>query len=109
MNDEATVKRAGLTPEQAQKVLDYAANRLGGTDNATAERLLEEFARRLCGLDDIAHVKRLIDVGDDDGLRHLGGMEGARAIIYLVETIGPELTQPPEPQVPQAGSGTIRR
>jgi hypothetical protein len=90
MSEKISAKRTGLPPEQAQKVLDYAANRLSGTDNAIAERLLEELAGRLCGLDDIASVKRLIAQGDDVALRHLGGLEGAKGIIVLVERIARE-------------------
>jgi hypothetical protein len=88
MSTEKSPKPAGLTPEQAQKVLDHFADRLEGTDNAIAERLLEEFAGRLCALDDIAHVRRLVAQGDDQALEHLGGVAGARGIVDLVERIG---------------------
>ncbi len=90
MHENKTVKRAGLTQEQAQKMLDYVADRLGGTDRPTADRLLEGFVDRLRGLDDIAKVKRWIEQGDDEALKHLGGVEGAKRMIYLVEKIGRE-------------------
>jgi hypothetical protein len=88
MNEDPPAKGAGLTQQQAQKVLDYVADRLGGADRATVERLLEEFAGRLCGLDDIAAIKRLVVQGNDEALQHLGGLEGARGMLYLVERIG---------------------
>jgi hypothetical protein len=88
MNQDLPAKQPGLTQDQAQKVLDYVANRLNGTDVATAERLLEAFVDHLRGLDDIARVKKLIAQGDDKALEHLGGVQGAKRLIYLVETIG---------------------
>jgi hypothetical protein len=81
-------KRAGLTREQAQKVLDYVADRLSGTDLATADRLLEQFVDRLRGLDDLERIKRLVEQRDDEALKHLGGAEGARGMLHLVEKIG---------------------
>jgi DNA-binding phage protein len=90
MGEDTPVKRAGLTLEQAQKMLDYVADRLSGADHATAERLLEEFVDRMRGLNDIASIKRLIEQGDDEALKHLGGVEGARGMIHLVEKIGRE-------------------
>ena len=90
MIEETSAKRAGLTADQAQKVLDYVSDRLNGADNATAERLLDGFVDHLRRLNDIASVKRLIDEGDDDALKHLGGVEGARGIVCLVEKIGQE-------------------
>jgi hypothetical protein len=87
MNENESGKRAGLTREQAQKLLDYVADRLVGTDRAIAERLLDEFVDRLRGLDDIAKVKRWIEAGDEQALGPLGGLEGARRLIHLVERI----------------------
>jgi hypothetical protein len=90
VNDDQTTKPAGLTREQAQKMLDYVADRLEGTDRAIAERLLEDFVDRLRGLDDMPQVKRWIEQGDDEALKHLGGVEGARRLIHLVEKIARE-------------------
>lgn len=90
MSEEVSPKRVGLTEDQAQKVLDYVSDRLNGADNATAERLLDGFVDRLRGLNNVASVKRLIEVGDENTLRHLGGVEGAKGMIYLVEKIGRE-------------------
>jgi hypothetical protein len=83
-------REEGLTEDQAQKVLDYVCDRLNGVDNATAERLLDGFVDRLRGLNDIANVKRLIEEGDENSLKRLGGVEGARGMLYLVERIGRE-------------------
>ena len=88
MSEEVSMKRAGLTEDQAQRVLDYVSDRLNGADNATAERLLDGFVDRLRGLNDLANVKRLIEEKDEDSLQHLGGVECAREMIYLVEKIG---------------------
>ena len=82
------MKRTGLTEVQAQKVLDYVSDRLNGADSVTAERLLDGFVDHLRKLNDIASVKRLIYEGDDEALKHLGGVEGARGMICLVERIG---------------------
>ena len=90
MSEEVSTKRAGLTEGQAQKVLDYVSDRLNGADNATTERLLDGFVDRLRGLNDVASVKRLIEEGDDESLKHFGGVEGAKGMIYLVEKIGRE-------------------
>ena len=76
MNEDVPAKPPGLTQDQAQKVLDYVANRLNGTDVATAERLLEAFVDHLRGLDDIAGVKTLIAQGDEKALRTWAACKG---------------------------------
>ena len=79
---------ATLSATQAQKILDYVALRLETVDVAIAERLLDEFVDRLRRLNDIGTIKRRIAQADDAGLEHLGGVEGATALIELIEKIG---------------------
>jgi hypothetical protein len=87
MSGKTSADRAGLTEKQAQKVLDYVADRLHGANLATAERLLDAFVDQMRGLNDIASVKRLIEEGDEKALQHLGGVECAKKLICLVENI----------------------
>ncbi len=86
--EEIHTTQNGLTVLQAQKMLDYVANRLDGVDNAVAERLLDGFVDRLRKLDNIAAVKGFIAEANDAALQHLGGLEGAKDLIYLIEKIG---------------------
>lgn len=79
---------AELTVEQAQKVVDYVANRLSGADSATAERLLDGVVARFRQLDDLANVRRLIEEGNEKVLAPLGGLGSAKNMVFLVETIG---------------------
>jgi hypothetical protein len=90
MTEDEDASPTGLTREQAQKMLDYVADRLDGTDREIAERMLEGFVDRLRGLDDIAKVRRLIEEGDETALAQLGGVQGARRLVCLVEKIAEE-------------------
>ena len=82
------VTQQGVDAAAIQKLLDYVADRLAGTDFATAERLFDEFVERLRKLDDIAAVRRSIAAADTAALEHLGGVEDARNLIALIEKFG---------------------
>jgi len=82
-----TLVRTGLDVEQAQKVVDYVADRLVGADFETAERLLDAFVDRLRRLDDVAAAKRAIAESDAAALDALGGIEEAKNLIELIGRI----------------------
>jgi hypothetical protein len=82
-----TTDQQTLTAAQAQRLLDHVARSLEKFDDATAERVLDEFVERLRQLDDLALVRAKIAQADDAALEQLGGVEGATALIFLVERI----------------------
>jgi len=86
--DKSNTTENRLTAAQAQKLLDYVADRLNGVENQAAERLLDGFVDSLRNCHDITGIKRLIDEGNHTALQHLGGVAGARNMIYLIERIG---------------------
>jgi hypothetical protein len=51
-----TTGQQTLTVAQAQRLLDHVARSLEKFDDATAERVLDEFVDRLLHLDDLALV-----------------------------------------------------
>jgi hypothetical protein len=77
-----------LNATQAQKILDYVALRLESVDDATSERLLDEFVDRLRKLGDIAEIKGRIAHADHAALKPLGGVDAARNLMELIEKIG---------------------
>lgn len=77
-----------LNAAQAQKLLDYATLRLETVDDATAERLLDEFVDRLRNLGNIDEIKACIAQSDHAALERFGGVDGARALVDLIEKIG---------------------
>ena len=82
-----TTAHQTLNVAQAQRLLDHVAGALEKFDDATLERVLDEFVDRLRQLDDLALVRAKIAQADAVALEHLGGVEGASALIYLVERI----------------------
>jgi hypothetical protein len=79
----------GLNIIQAQGLVDHAALRLEGHDFEVAERLLDDFVARLRALTDLELIRQQIADGDEQSLLPIGGVEGAKTLLELVEKICP--------------------